>query len=168
MSFKQFDFHPKITAAIRACNYDIPTPIQEKAIPVILEGRDILGLAQTGTGKTAAFVLPILQRMLKGPRGKVRTLIVAPTRELAEQINSEIIRLGSQTGLRSLAIYGGVGKMPQAKRLRTGVEIVVACPAVCLIICGTELLTCLRLNTWFLTKRIICLIWVFCRTSVEF
>jgi len=128
MSFKQFDFHPKITAAIRACNYETPTPIQEKAIPVILEGRDILGLAQTGTGKTAAFVLPILQRMLKGPRGKVRTLIVAPTRELAEQINSEITRLARQTGLRSLAIYGGVGKQAQAKRLRSGVEIVVACP----------------------------------------
>jgi superfamily II DNA/RNA helicase len=90
MTFNHFDFHAKITAGIRACNYETPTPIQEKAIPAILDGRDILGLAQTGTGKTAAFVLPILQRMLKGPRRKVRTLIVAPTRELAEQIHGEI------------------------------------------------------------------------------
>jgi ATP-dependent RNA helicase RhlE len=129
MSFKQFDFDPKIDAGIRACNYETPTPIQEKAIPAILEGRDILGLAQTGTGKTAAFVLPILQRMLKAPRSKrVRTLIVAPTRELAEQINSDITNLARQTGLRSVAIYGGVGKLPQIKKIRSGVEIVVACP----------------------------------------
>jgi len=128
MSFKQFDFHAKITAGIRACNYEKPTPVQERAIPAILEGRDILGLAQTGTGKTAAFALPILQRMLEGPRGKVRALIMAPTRELAEQINSDITRLARQTGLRSLAIYGGVGKPAQARKLRAGVEIVVACP----------------------------------------
>jgi ATP-dependent RNA helicase RhlE len=128
MSFRHFDFHAKITAGIKACKYETPTPIQEKAIPAILDGRDILGLAQTGTGKTAAFVLPILQRMLKGPRGKVRTLIVAPTRELAEQINSDITKLARQTGLRSLAIYGGVGKPAQARKLRAGVEIVVACP----------------------------------------
>jgi ATP-dependent RNA helicase RhlE len=128
MTFNHFDFHAKITAGIRACNYETPTPIQEKAIPAILDGRDILGLAQTGTGKTAAFVLPILQRMLKGPRRKVRTLIVAPTRELAEQIHGEITRLARQTGLRSLAVYGGVGKPAQAKKLRAGVDIVVACP----------------------------------------
>jgi ATP-dependent RNA helicase RhlE len=128
MSFTRFNFHQKITAGIKACKYETPTPIQEKAIPAILEGRDILGLAQTGTGKTAAFVLPILQQMLKGPRGRVRTLIVAPTRELAEQIHSDITKLARQTGLRSAAIYGGVGKPAQARKLRAGVEIVVACP----------------------------------------
>jgi ATP-dependent RNA helicase RhlE len=128
MSFTQFDFHAKIAAGIKTCNYETPTPIQEKAIPAILEGRDIMGLAQTGTGKTAAFVLPILQRMLKGPRGKVRTLIVAPTRELAEQIHREISTLARQTGIRSIAVYGGVGKLPQIKKIRAGVEIVVACP----------------------------------------
>jgi len=144
MNFKQFDFHPKITAGIHACNYEKPTPIQEKAIPAILEGRDILGLAQTGTGKTAAFVLPILQRMLKGPRGKVRTLIVAPTRELAEQIHGEIVRLARQTGLRSLSIYGGVGKPAQAQKLRSGVDIVVACPG--------RLLDHLRDRTFNLSK----------------
>jgi superfamily II DNA/RNA helicase len=128
MNFTQFDFNQKITAGIRACNYETPTPIQEKAIPAILDGRDILGLAQTGTGKTAAFVLPILQRLLKGPRGKVRTLIVAPTRELAEQIHSDITKLARQTGIRSVAIYGGVSKLPQIKKIRAGAEIIVACP----------------------------------------
>ena len=128
MSFTQFDFNPKISAGIRACNYETPTPIQHKAIPAILDGRDILGLAQTGTGKTAAFVLPILERLLKGPRGKVRTLIVAPTRELAEQINSDINKLARQTRIRSVAVYGGVGKLPQIKKIRAGVEIIVACP----------------------------------------
>ncbi|MCL7487875.1 MAG: DEAD/DEAH box helicase [Desulfobulbaceae bacterium] len=128
MNFTQFDFHPKIAAGIKACNYETPTPIQEQAIPAILEGRDILGLAQTGTGKTAAFVLPILQRLLDGPRGKIRTLIVAPTRELAEQIHSDITKLARQTGIRSVAIYGGVSKLPQLKKVRAGAEIVVACP----------------------------------------
>jgi ATP-dependent RNA helicase RhlE len=128
MSFTQFDFHPKITAGIQACNYETPTPIQEKAMPAILDGRDILGLAQTGTGKTAAFVLPIVQRLLKGQRGRVRSLIVAPTRELAEQIHSDITKLARQTGIRSVAIYGGVSKIPQIKKIRAGVEIIVACP----------------------------------------
>ena len=128
MSFTQFDFHQKITAGIKTCNYETPTPIQAKAIPAILAGRDIMGLAQTGTGKTAAFVLPILQRLLNGPRGKIRTLIVAPTRELAEQIHSDITKLARQTGIRSVAVYGGVGKLPQIKKIRAGVEIVVACP----------------------------------------
>ena len=144
MSFTQFDLNPKIAAGIRACNYKIPTPIQEKAIPAILDGRDIMGLAQTGTGKTAAFVLPILQRLLNGPRGKVRTLIVAPTRELAEQINSDITKLARQTGIRSMAVYGGVGKLPQIKKIRSGVEIVVACPG--------RLLDHLRDKTFNLTK----------------
>ncbi len=128
MNFTQFDFNPKITAGIQACNYETPTPIQEQAIPALLEGRDIMGLAQTGTGKTAAFVLPILQRLLNGPRGKVRTLIVAPTRELAEQIHSDITKLACQTGIRSMAVYGGVSKLPQLKKIRNGVEIIVACP----------------------------------------
>lgn len=96
MSFKDFKFDPKIDAGIAACSYTLPTPIQKEAIPPILEGRDILGLAQTGTGKTAAFVLPLLQRLLNGPRKKVRALIVAPTRELAEQIHADINKLAQK------------------------------------------------------------------------
>src|SRR5690242_7294032 len=87
-----------------------------------------MGLAQTGTGKTAAFVLPLLQRLLDGPRGSVRALILAPTRELAEQTHTAIGALGAKTGLQSVAIYGGVGHAPQLAALRRGVDIVVACP----------------------------------------
>lgn len=128
MSFEQFSFDRRIAAGVKSVAYTIPTPIQQRAIPVILQGRDILGLAQTGTGKTAAFVLPILQSLSQGPRGKVRALIVAPTRELAEQINQEIVKLGCNTKIRSVTIYGGVSKGPQLAALRRGVEIVVACP----------------------------------------
>ncbi|MCK5341066.1 MAG: DEAD/DEAH box helicase, partial [Desulfobulbaceae bacterium] len=128
MSFKDFQFHPKVNAGIAAYGYTSPTPIQKEAIPSILAGRDILGLAQTGTGKTAAFVLPLLQRLLDGPRKRVRALIVAPTRELAEQINDNISKMAKETGLRSIVIYGGVGKQPQIRTIRAGVEIVVACP----------------------------------------
>ena len=108
MSFEQFSFDRRIAAGVKSVAYTIPTPIQQRAIPVILQGRDILGLTQTGTGKTAAFVLPILQSLSQGPRGKVRALIVAPTRELAEQINQEIVKLGRNTKIRSVTIYGGV------------------------------------------------------------
>ncbi|MBF0232864.1 MAG: DEAD/DEAH box helicase [Desulfamplus sp.] len=128
MSFKDFQLHPKINAGIDACAYTEPTPIQKEAIPPILAGRDIIGLAQTGTGKTAAFVLPLLQRLLNGPRKKIRALIVAPTRELAEQIHDNIEKMAQKTALKSAVIYGGVGKHPQISRLRSGVEIVVACP----------------------------------------
>ena len=128
MSFEQFSFDRRIAAGVKSVGYSVPTPIQQKAIPVILRGRDILGLAQTGTGKTAAFVLPILQRLGQGPRGRVRALIVAPTRELAEQIHQDIVNLGRAMKIRSVTIYGGVSKGPQLAALRRGVEIVVACP----------------------------------------
>ena len=128
MSFEQFSFDRRIAAGVKVVGYSTPTPIQKKAIPVVLRGEDVLGLAQTGTGKTAAFVLPILQRLSRGPRGKVRALIVAPTRELAEQIHQETVKLGRDTGIRSVTIYGGVSKKPQLTALRRGVEIVVACP----------------------------------------
>ena len=128
MNFETFNFHPSIMAGIRALGYSVPTPIQSKAIPLIMQGRDIIGLAQTGTGKTAAFVLPILQRLQQSPRSCVRTLIVSPTRELAEQTCEVINDLGSETGLNSVAIYGGMNMEKQIKELRSGVEIVVACP----------------------------------------
>jgi ATP-dependent RNA helicase RhlE len=128
VSFTSFNLDARIAEGIEAAGYREPTPIQHQAIPPVMAGRDVMGLAQTGTGKTAAFVLPILQRLLKGPRGHVRALILAPTRELAEQINDTIVDLGAKTGLRSVAIYGGVGVHPQVTALRRGVEIVVACP----------------------------------------
>ncbi len=128
MNFEQFALDPRIAAGIEGAGYTVPTPIQQQAIPVVLEGRDVLGLAQTGTGKTAAFVLPILQRLTRGPLRQTRALIVAPTRELAEQINQTIIDLGKHTRVRSVTIYGGVSKGPQLAGLRRGAEIVVACP----------------------------------------
>jgi len=113
---------------IKNAGYETATPIQEAAIPAALRGRDIIGTAQTGTGKTAAFVLPILNKLLEGPRGMPRALIVTPTRELAEQINQVVHALSVGTNLRSATIYGGVGADRQIKALRTGTEILVACP----------------------------------------
>lgn len=138
MNFDSFSFHPQIKAGIVAAGYSTPTPIQLRTIPPIIEGHDVLGLAQTGTGKTAAFVLPILQRLLHGPRGKLRALILSPTRELAEQTHNAITALGRQTGLRSLTVYGGVGAQPQIKGLRAGAEIVVACPGRLLDLMGQK------------------------------
>jgi ATP-dependent RNA helicase RhlE len=128
MSFTSFDLHPRIMAGVQALGYTIPTPIQLQAIPPVLQGCDVLGLAQTGTGKTAAFVLPILQRLMKGPGGRLRALILAPTRELAEQIHTVTGALGQHTSLRQVTLYGGVGMQPQVQKLRTGVDIAVACP----------------------------------------
>lgn len=128
MSFKQFQFASQIIANISNCGYENPTPIQEEAIPKVMDGHDLLGLAQTGTGKTAAFALPIIQRLIDGPRGKVRALVVAPTRELAEQINQSFQELAKGTGLRTVTVYGGVGKGGQLQQFRRGVEVVIACP----------------------------------------
>jgi len=128
VDFNTFSLHPQINAGVSKAGYTSPTPIQKQTIPVILGGNDVLGLAQTGTGKTAAFVLPILQQLMKGPRGKLRALILAPTRELAEQTHTAITQLGHQTGLRSITVYGGVSAQPQIKGLRQGIDIVVACP----------------------------------------
>lgn len=136
VNFTAFAFHPQINAGISSAGYSIPTPIQLHTIPPILEGRDVLGLAQTGTGKTAAFVLPILQHLLTGPRGKLRVLILSPTRELTEQTHTNIAILGGHTGFRSMTIYGGVSSQPQVKGLRAGTEIVVACPGRLLDLMG--------------------------------
>ena len=146
MNFEQFQLDVHLLSAIRAEGYTTPTPIQEKAIPPVLAGRDVLGLAQTGTGKTAAFMLPILQRLVQGQRliqeqrpaqnqrptpgtkRHIRALIVAPTRELAEQIHQAAISLGCNTSVKSCTIYGGVSKGQQVIALKRGVEIVIACP----------------------------------------
>ena len=128
MEFTSFNLHPKVTAGVIAAGYVTPTPIQAKAIPSVLEGRDVMGLAQTGTGKTAAFALPILHRLMDGGRGHVRALVIAPTRELAEQIHEAIVSLGKETGIGSVTVYGGVNINPQIKKLKSGVEVVVACP----------------------------------------
>ena len=117
---------------VLAAGYTSPTPIQAAAIPVARSGRDLIGCAQTGTGKTAAFVLPMLQRLSEAPRPRngrpVRALVVAPTRELALQVETAVRTYGTFTRFRSLAIFGGVGIRPQIQKLRRGIDIVVATP----------------------------------------
>ena len=129
MSFEDFSLHPKVLAGVSSVGFTKPTPIQQQAIPFALKGRDVLGLAQTGTGKTAAFALPILHHLATTqPKKGVRCLVIAPTRELAEQILQSFRELGQHLGIRSIAIYGGVSKGPQLAGLRRGAQIVVACP----------------------------------------
>ena len=128
MEFKSFNLDPSVEAGVAAAGFVTPTPIQTEAIPSVMNGRDIMGLAQTGTGKTAVFALPILHRLMQGKRGHVRSLIIAPTRELAEQIHDAINSLGKETRMRSITVYGGVNINTQIQKLKRGAEIVVACP----------------------------------------
>jgi ATP-dependent RNA helicase RhlE len=127
MPFAQLGLNEELTRVLRDSAYERPTPIQAEAIPTILEGRDVAGTAQTGTGKTAAFVLPTLQR-LGTAKGRVRALILTPTRELAAQVEAAIRKYGRFSKLRSTAIYGGVSQRHQEEALRSGVEIIVATP----------------------------------------
>ncbi|MFT7585271.1 MAG: ATP-dependent RNA helicase RhlE [Cellvibrionaceae bacterium] len=128
MSFDQFNLDSRLVRGVQDAGYKTPTPIQEQAIPKVLSGRDVLGLAQTGTGKTAAFMLPILQRLTQGSLRKLRVLVVAPTRELAEQIHVASQGLAKYTKIRSMTMYGGIGKGKQREELKRGVEIIIACP----------------------------------------
>ncbi|MDH3498431.1 MAG: DEAD/DEAH box helicase, partial [Gemmatimonadota bacterium] len=127
MPFASLGLAPELLQAVAACGYDEPTPIQLEAIPLGLAGRDVVGSAQTGTGKTAAFLLPIIQRLSGGTRG-LRALILVPTRELAEQVLESARAYGRYSGLQAAAVYGGVGMEPQTRALRTGADIVVATP----------------------------------------
>jgi ATP-dependent RNA helicase RhlE len=125
----EFDLIPPLTEAVRDMGYTRPTPIQAEAIPVVLAGRDLIGCASTGTGKTAAYLLPILQRLHGGPaRGRVRALVLSPTRELALQIDEQALALGYHLGLTAVAVVGGMDMRPQERALRAGAEIVVATP----------------------------------------
>jgi len=128
MSFNQFNLDTRLAPAIKRAGFYKPTPIQTSAIPLAMAGRDLIGTAQTGTGKTAAFVLPILHKLLKSPGKGTRVLIVTPTRELAEQIHETTKKLSAGTNIRSVTVYGGVGPAPQIEALKQGTEIVVACP----------------------------------------
>jgi ATP-dependent RNA helicase RhlE len=136
MSFHSLGLDVQLLQNVEAQGYTLTTPIQKKAIPAILEGRDVVGLAQTGTGKTAAFVLPVLHRLMSGPRRKLRALIVGPTRELAEQTKDVLLKLGNKTGFRHVTIYGGVGMQPQINGVRQGAEIAIACPGRLLDLLG--------------------------------
>jgi ATP-dependent RNA helicase RhlE len=127
VSFTDLGLNPELLRAVQDAGYTHPTPIQQAAIPLALEGRDLIGLAQTGTGKTAAFTLPIIDRLQHGPR-RVRALTLTPTRELAVQVEESFQKYGKYSGLRVVPVYGGVSLEPQTKALRKGVDVIVATP----------------------------------------
>lgn len=128
MSFNKFAIHPKCLQVIETQGLTKPTPIQREAIPVALEGKDVIAVAQTGTGKTLAFTLPSVTRLAKGKRGRTRMLVLTPTRELAQQVEKVIAPMARQIGLRSVCVFGGVGMHPQTRALQSGTEIVIATP----------------------------------------
>ena len=128
MSFDSFGLDPKLLQAVEGLGFETPTPIQTLAIPHLMKGRDVLATAVTGSGKTAAFVLPILHHLLGKPRGRTRVLVLAPTRELAAQIAEHLHALARHTPIRGAAVYGGVSMLPQVKAFQKGVDVVVATP----------------------------------------
>ena len=133
MSFESLGLRAELLRAVSEKGYSVPTPIQQQAIPTILEGRDIMGGAQTGTGKTAGFTLPLLQRLVitqKTERGRrpIRALVLTPTRELAAQVNESVVTYGKYLPLKSTVVFGGVSINPQKQKLIKGVDILVATP----------------------------------------
>jgi ATP-dependent RNA helicase RhlE len=126
-TFDAIGLSAEVLKAVRDAGYTIPTPIQSEAIPLILKGRDVMGLAQTGTGKTAAFTLPIVERLVGGPR-RTRALVLTPTRELCVQVEESVHKYARHSQLSVVSVYGGVPLDPQQKKLRAGVDIVVATP----------------------------------------
>jgi ATP-dependent RNA helicase RhlE len=128
MPFSRFALHANLLKGVKELGFSRPTPIQEQAIPPALEGKDILACAMTGSGKTAAFVLPILDRLIAKPRGTTRALVLTPTRELAAQIQAHLEALAVHTPVTGAAVFGGVGMGPQEHALRSGVDVIVATP----------------------------------------
>jgi ATP-dependent RNA helicase RhlE len=128
MSFAALNLHPTLLRAVEALGFATPTPIQREAIPPARAGRDVLACAMTGSGKTAAFLLPIVERLMTKPRGITRALVIAPTRELAAQIEADLRDLARFTPVRGAAVFGGVGMGPQETALRRGVDVIVATP----------------------------------------
>ena len=128
MAFSALELHPTLLRGVADLGFVRPTPIQTRAIPPALEGRDLLACAATGSGKTAAFILPILHKLIDLPRGTTRALVLAPTRELALQIRDDVVGLARHTGITAAPVYGGVGMGPQEKAFRQGADILVATP----------------------------------------
>jgi len=141
ISFKNLNLMPELEKALTKQNYIIPTPIQTQSIPGLLQGRDLIGIAQTGTGKTAAFILPILQRMETQFPRKIKTLVITPTRELAAQIGESFATYGEFLNFRHTVIFGGVGQGRQVRELTKGVDILVATPGRLLDLMNQKKLT---------------------------
>jgi len=155
--FEAFGLRPELLRAVAEKNYTTPTPIQEKAIPFVLEGKDLLGCAQTGTGKTAAFALPILNRLQetlwKGSgRRPIRALVLTPTRELASQIAESFRAYGRHTALRHAIVFGGVSQHPQAQALQRGIDILVATPGRLLDLMSQGLVNLRTVETFVLDE----------------
>ncbi|CAN5166160.1 DEAD/DEAH box helicase [soil metagenome] len=128
MKFTEFNLSDELIAGLKDLQFTEPTPIQEQAIPIVAEGRDLIATAQTGTGKTGAFVIPIMQRVLQSDRNGTKALILSPTRELASQIDEQIFAIGYHAGITSATVIGGSNFSQQAKALKAGVDIIVATP----------------------------------------
>lgn len=156
MHFESLNIIEPILRSLKEEGYTIPTPIQSKAIPVILSGKDLIGCAQTGTGKTAAFAIPVLQHLYKkemnGDRRTIRSLILTPTRELALQIEESFRAYGRHTGLRCTSVYGGVSQHSQVNRLRGGIDILVATPGRLLDLINQRLLSLSRIEIFILDE----------------
>ena len=128
MPFGSLKLHPSLIKGVKELGFARPTPIQSDAIPLAVSGRDVLACAMTGSGKTAAFLLPILHHLLARPRGTTRALIITPTRELAAQILEELNALAVHTPITAAAVFGGVGAGPQEHAFRSGVDVIIATP----------------------------------------
>ncbi len=161
-TFRELGLAEPLLRALSAEGYEVPTPVQELAIPPLIEGRDVLGVAQTGTGKTAAFALPVLQALLpKNQSGKrrIRALVLSPTRELAAQIGDRFAAYADELDVRHFVIFGGVNQNPQVRALRRGVDVLVATLGGFSIWSGKATSTCLMLIFSSSMKPIGCSIW---------
>ena len=157
MTFKELGLHPTLLRALKDLGYERPTPIQAKAIPLLLEGHDLLGVAQTGTGKTASFALPILHRMEENSRGKhekrhIKALVVTPTRELAIQVNDSFTSYGKHTYFRNTVIFGGVKQHAQVREIQRGIDILVATPGRLLDLIGQGYISLDRIEYFVLDE----------------
>ncbi|HEY7792115.1 MAG TPA: DEAD/DEAH box helicase, partial [Vicinamibacterales bacterium] len=128
MSFSRLNLHPGLVQGVKDLGFTRPTPIQADAIPPALAGRDLLACAMTGSGKTAAFLLPILHKLIDERRGATRALVLTPTRELAAQVLGDLTDLALHTPITAAAVYGGVGMAPQEHAFRSGVDVIIGTP----------------------------------------
>jgi ATP-dependent RNA helicase RhlE len=175
MKFEELNLAPAIIKAVLEQGYETPTPIQAQAIPLVLNGQDLLGGAQTGTGKTAAFVLPMLHKLSasEAPRNKfggtgIRALVLTPTRELAAQVEESVTVYGKYLELSSAAIFGGVGMNPQISRMKKGVDILVATPGRLLDLMQQGMLDLSQVRFLCSTKPIACSTWALSMTSRKY
>ena len=164
MKFEQYDISDKIKQSISESGFRRPTDIQYKSMPAILRGEDVLAIAQTGTGKTAAFAIPILntlhKRKVKNANNAVRCLVMAPTHELALQLEKVFVSLAKYIDISVLSIFGGVDQAPQKERLNKGVDVLIATPGRMFDLRSQGDLDLSKLKSLFLMKLTICLIWV--------